>query len=98
MPGGIRPQTSHVEHPALHVLEVLAKQLFRLHEVFGIVMVLVSRYHFQVAHAGIDFGNCCNAFREQVAVLVRHGFLVDSVVPASTRTADCHADNIDVQL
>jgi hypothetical protein len=98
MPGGVRPQASHIEHSALHMLGVLAQQLFDLHEVLWIIVMLVSSLHLQVAHAGVNHGNRCNAFREQVAVSVAHRLLVDSVVPASTRTADCHTDYVDVQL
>ena len=76
MPGRVSPQTNHVEHSALHVFEMLAKQLFDLREVLRVVVVLVGSHHLQVTHGRIDFGNCGNAFREQVAVSVEHRFLL----------------------
>jgi hypothetical protein len=80
------------------MLEMLAQQLLGFREVLRVIMMLVSSHHLQVAHAGVNLGNRCNAFREQITVSVGNRFLVDSVVPASTCTADRHTDNVDVQL
>ena len=80
------------------MLEMIAQQLFDVHEVLRVVVMLVSSYHPQVTHARVDLGNCGNAFREQVAVSVAHRFVVDSAVPTSTGTADRHTVNVDVQV